>query len=829
MEFFTTQLRQIFRRLSRARMFTAVTLLTLAVGIGANTAVFSVVECVLLKPLPYPHSEQLVAIKQTAPGWGVKESFPSAANYFVYHDQGRAFQEIGIYNKGLNATGFSVTVTGLGEPEHVPALGVTYGVLRSLDVSPFIGRTFTAADDSPGSPQTTLLTYGYWQRKFGGDRSVLGRTIDVDGSPRIIAGVLPQSFRFLDQTDIALLLPMQLDRAKTVLGGYNNGGIARLKPGVSLAQANADVARLLPIVTRTFPPPQGAGVKFFEDARFGPNLHPLKQELVGDVGRILWVLMGGIGIVLLIACANLANLFLVRVEGRQQELATRAALGASRGRVAAEIFLESLLLAISGGLLGLALAYGALRLLVAIAPPNLPRLPEIHVDGVAIFFTFALSIAASLLFGSAPAFKYAGPGLGSKLREGGRSNSQSRERNRSRNALVILQVALALVLLVGSGLMSRTFRALTKLDPGFVAPAQVQTFGVDIREAQEKNPERVARTYEAITRKIAAIPGVSSVSLSRDVPMDGSDWEDAVYAKDRNYTPSELPVRRFEFVAPGFFRTLGTPLLAGRDFTWTDTYNRAPIAIVSEKFAREYWHNAAGAIGKQIRETPNGGWREVVGVVGDIRQDGVDKDAPTSVYWPLLLSHFQGAPGDEVRRNIYFSVRSPRAGSQGLMHDIRTAVWSVNPDLALAEVHTLAYHYSKSMARISFTLIMLSIAAGMALLLGIVGLYGVVAYSVSQSRSAIGIRMAMGAAPAQVLGMVLRHVFKLALIGVVLGVAGALDLTRFLSGLLYGVKPSDPSTLIAVSLLLIAVSLVASYIPARQAARVDPMTALRHE
>jgi len=443
-----------------------------------------------------------------------------------------------------------------------------------LGVTPLLGRSFTRADDSPGSAETVILSYGYWSRKFGGDAAVIGRTIEVDGKPRSIIGVMPESFRFLDQTNPAMLLPAKINREKTFLGEFRYEGIARLKPGVTLQQANADVARLLPIVDRTFPPPPGFSLKIFEDLRLGPNLRPLKQQVVGDVGKVLWVLMGGISLVLVIAIANLANLLLVRAEGRLQELAIRAALGASRGRIAAQLLFESLILAVCGGLFGLGLAYGALRVLVALAPQGLPRLNEIGIDGSVALFTFAVSLAAGLLFGSAPVFKYAGAGLGIGLRAGERSMSESRERHRSRGVLVIVQVALALILLVSSGLMIRTFLALTGVNPGFVAPAEVQTSRIAISDAQAPEPERVIRIQEEILRKLEGIPGVSSVGLSSGVPMDGFGGNNPIFAKDREYAPGALTIRRLLFVAPGFFKTLGTPLLAGRDFTWSEIYNK---------------------------------------------------------------------------------------------------------------------------------------------------------------------------------------------------------------------------------------------------------------
>jgi predicted permease len=560
-----------------------------------------------------------------------------------------------------------------------------------------------------------------------------------------------------------------------------------------------------------------------------PNLRSLKQEVVGDVGKVLWVLMGGISVVLVIACANLANLLLVRAEGRQQELAIRAALGASRGRIAAQLFFENLTLAVFGGLFGLGLAYGALRVLVAMAPQGLPRIHEIGVDGSVVLFTLAVSLAASLLLGSVPVFKYTGAGLGIGLREGGRSMSESRERRRSRGLLVVVQVALALVLLVSSGLMIRTFRALTRVNPGFVAPSEVQTFGIAIRDAQVPDPEQVVRIEEEILRKIEAIPGVSSVSLSRNVPMDGSGWNSTVFAKDRDDAPRALLNRLYGFVAPGFFKTLGTPLVAGRDFTWSEIYNKVSVAIVSEKFAREYWGDPSNALGKQIRESPQGDWREVVGVVGDVYQNGVDKEAPTSVYWPILVARFKGSQDVLAQRNVSFAIRSPRASSESLINEIRQAVWSVAPYLPLAEVRTLNDYYTMSMARTSFTLVTLALAGGMALLLGIVGLYGVITYSVSQRRREIGIRIALGADHTEVVWMVLRRGLQLVGLGVGVGLLASFAVTRVIASQLWEVSPRDPLTLVAAVAVVALAGLAACYFPALRATKVDPLVALRTE
>ena len=821
MKWVRVQLRQVLRSFGRAPVFTAVALVTLAVGIGANTAIFSVVNGILLKPLPYTHPKELVAVWLAAPGLNIKDLNLGPAHYFILREQNRTFQGIGM------SMGHTVNITGLGEPEQASGLDVTDGLLSVLGTTPLLGRSFTQADDQPGSPDTVILSYGYWKSKFGGDRLVVGKEITVDGTPHQVLGVLRQDFHF-GGPNLALLLPIKFDRGKTFLLPFNYYAIARLKAGVTVAEANTDVGRMLPIVLRSFSPPPGYSLKMFEDARMGPNLRTMKQDVVGDVGELLWVLMGGIGLVLLIACANVANLLLVRAQGRQQELAIRAALGATRWRIAAELLFENLVLALLGGVLGLAVAYAALRLLITIAPSDLPRLEEIGIDGHTLLFSLVVTLVASMLFGSLPVLKFAGKHLGTGLRQGGRSMSEGRERQRSRSVLVVVQVALAVILLISSGLMIRTFHALTTVDPGFAAPQQLQTFRVNIPDTDVKNPEQVVRMEEEILRKIEAVPGVSSVGLSMSVPMDGNGWEDTVFVQGRKYSPGELPIHRFRFVAPGFFSALGTPLVAGRDFTWADIYNKVRLAIISEKLARENWHDPLLALGKQIRANEKDDWREVVGVVKDVHDDGVDKEAPSSVYWPILAAHFTGTELD-VRRYVTYSIRSPRAGSESLMSEVRRAVWSVDPNIPLADIHTLDYFYRASMARTSFTLVMLAIAGGMALLLGIVGLYGVIAYSVSQRRREIGIRSALGAQQRELSGLFVRHAMLLTGVGVTFGIVAALALTRLMSSLLFGIEPTDPATFAVASISLLSAAAVSSYLPARRAAAVNPVEALRSE
>lgn len=804
-------------------MFTFITVLTLAAGIGANTAVFSVLEGVLLQPLPYPHSEQLIGLWHSAPGLNMDDVNMAPSNYFIYREQNHYFQDIGLYQ------GDSVNVTGVAQPEQVHALEVTDGTLPILGIPPMLGRFFNRTDVMPGGADTVILTYGYWQKRFGSDRSIVGKTITVDGKLRQIVGVMPRNFRFLDWEQPSLIVPIRLDRNKTTLGQFSYEGIARLKPGATIAQANTDLERIIPTVWASFPPPPGFSMELFKTARLMPNLKSLKKVVVGDVSKVLWVLMGSIGLVLLIACANVANLLLVRADGRQQELAIRSALGASRNRLGGELLLESLVLGVLGCAFGLALAFGALRLLVWMAPSGLPRLDDIGINGTVLLFNLAASLLASLLFGLVPVLRYAAPRIATTLREGGRTASQGRERHRLRNVLVVIQVSLAFVLLICSGLMIRTFRALMHVNPGIDPHAKIQTLELAIPEAEVKDPEQVLRMQEAMLHKLETIPGVSNVSMTNSLPLGGSGWTDPVFARDRSYNDGALPpLRRFRFVAPGSFAVFGIPIIAGRDFTWAEMYEKRPIAIISENFAREYWGTPNNALGKQVRVGSKDDWREVVGVVGAVHEDGMNKESPSMVYWPLLLSHFESSD-IQVHRYFHFAIRTPRAGSESLMKEVRQAIWSVDANIPIANARTMEYFYNKSMARTSFTLVMLAIAGGMALLLGTVGLYGVIAFSVSQRVREIGIRIALGAQRRHITGMFVRQGLVLAGAGVFCGLFVAFASVRLMTSLLFHVSPMDPITYAAVCIGLIGSAFLASYIPSRRSAAQEPSKTLRAE
>ena len=763
MTFFDTlmgDLRYALRLLTRTPVFTAAALLTLALGIGGNTAIFGVIDSILIRPLAYPHAEALVGVWHTAPGLpafgGIAGCTPSM--YFTYREENRTFQQFGLWNSG------GANVTGVAEPEVSRALFVTYGVLDALGVEPLLGRWFSPAEDTPGSPETVILTYGYWQRRFGGDKSILGHEMTIDSKPHTVIGVMPADFQF--QRDDELILPRRFERYRVSLGEFAYQGIARLKPGVTITQANADLARMLGIWLQAWPSPPGFDPAIFQNARFGPKIQPLKQEIVGDVGAALWVVMGTLGLVLLIACANVANLLLVRAEARQQELAIRAALGAGWSRIARQMLVESTTLGVLGGALGLGLAYSALRTLAAKGPDTLPRLHEIRIDPLVLAFALGVSLLSGALFGLIPVLKYAAPRVAAELRGVGRTFSQSRERHRASNTLVVVQVALALVLLIGSGLMIRTFEQLRSVQPGFTHPEEILIVHALIPEAIEKEPVRVMRMWNEIEDKLAALPGVASVGFASQAPLEallGFKNMNPLWAEDKTFQAGQVPpLRRIRETAPGFFKTMGTRIVSGRDFTWTDLYDKRHVAIVSENLAREWWGDPRAALGRRIRENANFGWREIVGVVENVYDDGMQVKAPEAAYWPALMDQYWNAEQGFAPRFGMFAIRSNRVGTEGLLGQARQAIWSVNGRQPVFLVTTLKDLYDRSMARISFTLVILAIAGGMALLLGIVGIYGVIAYAVSQRTREIGIRTALGAQPAALSRMFVRHGLLLA-------------------------------------------------------------------
>jgi predicted permease len=785
--------------------FAATAVLTLALGIGATAAIFSVVYGVLLKPLPFQDPERLVSLRQYAPhGAGTNHG---SATYLTFRANQAAFEGIGAWDPA------EVSITGGGgDPERVDALRVSASTLPLLRVQPAIGRLFGAEDDTPGNPLRLVLTHGYWQRRFGGSETVIGRTLTIDGRPGEVIGVLPSSFRFLrTRPDVVLPLPLDVNAPRGISFGFQ--ALARLKPGVTLAQANADVARLISLL-----PPM------FARLELRPNVGPLAHDVIGNVGEILWILLAAVGIVLLIACGNVANLFLVRAEGRQQELATRAALGASRARIARTLLTESVVLALAGGAVGVALAQAATGLLRVIAPAELPRIDDIRLDGTVLFFTLAVSVLSGLLFGLFAVLRFRNPRI-TTLKEGGRAASDAPARHRTRNLLVVGQVALALTLLIVAGLMFRTAVAMRRVDPGFTRPEEVQTFVIAIPAGLIGDEQQAARTFEAVSNQLTQVPGVVSVGLSSSITMDGEDNGNPIEVEGAPVPDGErTPLRRFKSFGPGYFETMGNRLVAGRSISWSDIHDRHPVIVISEPLARELWGEPARALGTRIRGCcgPDMPWREIVGVAGAERDDGLTQPPTEIVYWPMLNESYRW-------RTMAYAVRSPRVGTPGFLREIQHAVWSVHPDLPLAAVQTVAEIEARSMAQTSFALVMLGLAAAVALLIGVVGIYGVMAYAVAQRTREIGLRMALGAQIADVRNVFLGHGFRLAATGVLVGIVLAMLVTRVMSAFLFGVGPMDPVTYAVVSGALIAVALLATYLPARRATRVHPLVALRGE
>jgi predicted permease len=815
------------RSFAKAPTFTVTVLLTLAIGIGATVAVFSVVNSVLLKPLPYPDADELVAVWHVAPGApGITDASgglrPSPSMYFTYAEESRAFQSVGLWGPG------TATVTGLAEPEQVGTVAVTAGVFETLRVQPLVGRWLDAEDQVPGGPNRLVLGYAFWQARFGGDRNVVGLNITVNGLSWEIVGVMPRGFRVVDSSP-DLILPSRYDRSRLDGPPFCCRMIGRLAPGATIADGNADIERMLPIWLATYTGPQGTAI-FRDTWRIGPALRPLKQEVVGSVGEVLWVVLATVGIVLVIACANTLNLLLVRAASREREFAVRAALGAGTWHIARLLLIESVTLGALAGALGLLVALGTLRLLIALAPA-LPRLDELALDARSVGLTLALSALAGVLLGVMPAAKLAGRRVSAGLHGGGRSSSGSRRQYRTQDALVVAQVALALVLLVSSGLMIRTFQSLLAVEPGFAEPATLQTVRLSIPAAVEPDPRRVLRMQNDIVDALAALPGVESAAFISAMPLEGrdEDWDSLRVEGQPVEDVGTLPVRRFKYWSPGLPRTVGMQLVAGRDIEWQDVYDERRVALISENLARELFGSPEAALGRRVGAGRSTTFGEVIGVVQDVPDNGLDEPAPAIAYWPSLMTDFYGFQPRTLQRSVTFVVRSPLAGTEGLIRQMERAVWSVNPGLPLAAVQTMEEVYDESLARQAFALVMLVTAATVALLLAVVGLYGVLAYIIAQRRREIAIRLALGAQRREVTQRFIRHGVALACFGVVIGLGAAVGISGLIESLLFGVKPVDALTYAVVAASLMVFAAFASWLPARRASAVDPAEALAAE
>jgi len=795
--------------------FSTAAILSLALGIGANTAIFAVVNAVLIRPLPYERPEQLVGVFNSGVLQGEKFNDMELAPgmYAALKEQSAAFQEFGVWETA------AATVTGMGDPEQIKSVTMTQGLLPALGVQPFLGHRFSIDDDTPGTPETVILSHSYWQRRFGGDERAVGRQVTIDAVPRRVIGVMPRSFRFLDLSP-DVLLPQRFAKANLPLEPFSYSGIARLKAGVTIDLANQDATRILyRIIPENMRP-------FAQQARLRSNLRPLKRDVTGDIGTVLGVLMGALGLVFLLVCANVANLVLVRAQARGQEFAIRAALGAGWGRIARELLVESLALGLIGGICGMALAYGAVEMLKGQDLTAIPRLAEVSIDAATLAFGLACSVAGSLLFGAIAVFKCGIPG---KILNA-RGASMGLKQLRTQNVLVVAQVALALVLLVASGLLIRSFVALRAVHPGFSRPEQIQTARIAIPETEAPEPERVARMQAEIVENVSHIPGVEAAGFEDGLPMDADQRNGMIVAVEDKFVPGENPPNRdAKFVSPGLFAALGTRLLAGRDFNWEDLSKRRPVAIVSESMARENWGQANRALGKRLRPGALGdSWLEVVGVVEDVHDYGADKQAPPMVYFRTGVEDADRPDRPPaIRRGLTLAIRSSRAGTESFLREVAAAIRPVNPSLPLAQVRTLNDVYRRSMARTSFTLVLLGIAGTMALALAIIGVYGVLAYAVGSRRREVSIRVALGAQPNQVQSLIVKRGILLACAGSAVGTAAAMALSRWVASLLFGVTARDPATYAASVLIVSTAALIASYLPARRAASVDPMESLR--
>ena len=815
------EIRYAWRRLRRAPAFAITATLTLALGIGATTAVFTVVNAVLLRPLPYERSEELVDLSHTVQLSGVNQVRQSDALFLLYRRTSRSFSGMGAYTDGavsLDSDGRRGT-----EAERATAGYITADVLRVLQVSPLRGRNFLESEDRPRGPSVVLVGERLWRHRYGSDPNIIGRRIAVDGVSREVVGVMREDFRF-PVADAELWVPLALDPAKTEPGSFNYSAVGRLAPNASPAGAAAELTRILPRVVTEFP--SVLSLSMLEQAHVRAIVTPLRDVIVGDIGRVLWVVLGTVGFVLLIACANVANLFLVRAEARQKELAVRAALGAERRELLAPLATEGVVLGLAGGAAGLALAVPGVRLLQSLGNGiDIPRLAEIGVDGRVLAFTLAVTAIAALGFSLLPMLRVGSLRLVTALKDLGRSATVGRDRHRVRMALVVSQVALALLLLAGSGLMARSFARLRAVSSG-VDPANVLTFRIATPDARYKTSADRFRLYESVEAELGALPGVQSAGGTSWLPLTEMGHSNGgIWVEDHPTPKGGVPAVHDEInTTAGYFKTMHIPLLAGRWFATIDP-TRPPLeALVSRSFAQRYWKNAS-PIGKRLHAGVTDQWHTIVGVVGDVRIEGLDQEPAQTVYFPTidLQDTVLYAPGA-----FTFVVRGG-GDPEALTTAVRGVLRRLAPAVPIFALQPMTAVVTRASARTSFTLLMLGIASGAALLLGAIGIYGVISYMVSLRTREIGVRMALGAAPAEIGRMVSRQGLTMAATGVGIGLIAALLLTRYLRALLFEVSPTDPLTLGSVSLALLVVALAASWLPARRAARVEPAVALRSE
>jgi putative ABC transport system permease protein len=810
-------LRHAVRRLARARGFTAAAVLTLMLGIGATTAVFCIVYAVLLRPLPYSSPERLVSLSHTLVAGALLRADQSDASILFYQRHSRAFTHIG---------GYQVAAAGLAaaegaDAERVPAGRVTSGLFGALRVSPLRGRLFTASDDQPGAAPVAVIGERLWNRKYGRDPGMLNRRVDVDGVPHDVVGIVPAGVRF-PSSDTELWLPMRLDPAKTESATFDYQAIARLRDGISIDAAAADLQRLLPHLPEEFPGRMTRGS--IEQTHMRASVRPLAAVIVGDIGRVLWVVMAAAGFVLAIACANVANLFLVRAEARRKSIAVQCALGAATGDILVEFLSEGFLVASLGGLLGLGAAAAGVRALPLLGEAiDIPRLAEVNLDAAAIAVAGLSTLFAALLVSGLPALRAGAASVASVLASTGHSMTASRERHRVRQVLVASQVALALILLVGSGLMARSVWRIRSVPTGFNS-ANTTSLRMALPSATYSGSAEAVRFFDRAVDGLAAIPGVQAAGAVSKLPLDEQGRTDsAVFVEDRPMAPGSLPgIHPVSYATPGYFGAAGIPFITGRSFRRVDPAQVVLEAIVSRAFAERYWHDEP-AIGKRLRIITNGPWYTVVGVVGNVRDTALDKPADQMVYCPLL------PPAEDRRwapRDLALVVRT--AGAAGdATRTIRDVIRGLDSSLPVYRIRPLADIVALASARRLFTLLVIGFASGAALLLGAIGLYGVMSYVVTLRTHEMGIRLALGAQPREVRRMVSRQGLTVAMCGIAVGLAGAVAMTRFLAALLFEVSPMDPAVLALAAGFLLTVAALASWLPARRAAAVDPALALR--
>jgi predicted permease len=786
--------------------FTVMAVITLALGIGANTAIFSVINAVLIKPLPFKEPDRLVKVWPQQAHTSV-----SKAEMLELRDHSQSFADLAAYS------GWSFTLTGSGDPAKLSGARVTANFFSLLGVDAELGRAFLPDEDQPGRSHVVMLSHGLWQSLFGSDQNIAGQVITIDGESHTIVGVLRSDFKFPDsefpRSNLELITPAPLDpnSHNDFVAHYLNL-VGRLQPGVTVEQAQAEVASIIHDARDKFArSPDNYGLQ--------ARVTPLQKEMVGDTRSTLLILLGAVSFVLLIACANVANLHLARTTARKREIAIRAALGAKRGRIISQLLTESVLLALLGGVAGLLLALWGIDLLVALLPAEVPRLNRIGIDGRVLGFSLGLSILTGVLFGLAPALQGSKPDLQAALKEGSRTATTSVGR-RLRSLLVVTEVALVLMLVIGAGLLIKSFWRRQQVDPGFEAKNVLSLQVAPPATAYEKG-ERKRVFYRQVIERIAALPGVQAVGGIHLLPMGGNNWNPDLRVEDHPLPEgADLPSVDWRLITPGYFQAMRIPLIRGRFFREDDHDRAASVAIINETLARRYWPDE-DPIGKRIRSGFEGKeWVPVVGVVGDVKEQRLDAQTHLEMYRPYEQAPFASSMTLMVRTE---------AKPATLAAAIRNEVWAVDKDVPLANIQPLTQVISESLSRPRSTMLLLTIFAGVALVLGSVGIYGVVAYSVVQRTHEIGIRMALGASSGNILRMVLGQGMSLTLAGVTLGLVGAFVAAHLLESFLFGVATTDAATFVSVALLLGLVALLACWIPARRATRVDPMVALRHE